>query len=406
MSNITKNTNAAVLIGTDENYGAATAGGAKDLATSPGSLTSGAIGLYNMNGALITHGGGVTQFEGVDKCYFAQGTASNGPILGPVLSRSAISSQTYEDYSAPVRQYTLADISKESSPASTDEYGVKLIDTTPGTVPLNIWNASYYGIPDTDLVLLSDIADQFEANEDVIAYVSLTATLTSASNMDNNTTVTKGSKIITVATDLDYGNSAGTLAVGDWLNITGADGHTRSYEVDAISGLEVTLSWAYAADSETITAGAQVTRTTEANTAADSIGFTAKEEGTHFRLALYEQAEGDTITYTTTFDPGVGSSAVISTWEQDVKGRAGYYNRIMYPQIPTFYTVDGATYDVYSLVAYSVSNAKDVRGRIADPINVICAFPAGWGGESNFKAVVDRMANAYISTGEAVETVS
>lgn len=50
---------------------------------------------------------------------------------------------------------------------------------------------------------------------------------------------------------------------------------------------------------------------------------------------------------TTSPDPGVGSFNQVRMLEFETKGYNGHLNRVMFADTPTFYTISGATYDIY-----------------------------------------------------------
>jgi hypothetical protein len=184
----------------------------------------------------------------------------------------------------------------------------------------------------------------------------------SATNdFDNNVSITSGSKVFTVATNLQYNGGAGTLAAGDFIRIASTLNGTLAltdsvYRVESISGLEVTVDRPIAEPSGTWTDAGDGTQVITAATGASNnwgVFMTGVDKpyavGKEFHKKIrynYSLSQFGTTTQTSnaTADEGVGAVNAVSDLEWFCKGNQGEYFRMGEP------TIHGYTSDVNSSV--------------------------------------------------------
>lgn len=114
---------------------------------------------------------------------------------------------------------------------------------------------------------------------------------------------------------------------------------------------------------------------TAANTAGTALTLTGKT-GQTFKIAVEGELEGDAITYTTPWTPGVGTAAQMAQIESDLQAYLGYHNRVWYSSFrqPTSLLAAGTNYDLMFLKWNNIRPAKDIAGQVAIPDACVIAL--------------------------------
>lgn len=139
---------------------------------------------------------------------------------------------------------------------------------------------------------------------------------------------------------------------------------------------------------------------TAANSGSDTLVLTAKT-GCSFRVALDEINAGDTITYTTPYNPGSGQPAQVQQIESDLwAASGGYVNRVLdYGRAPVSLVNTALTgINAYDLLTLRWLNSRKSTGWVQTsesiPHDMVIAIPAGAGALSNelgIKAVLTTL---------------
>ncbi len=325
-SRTTKGYNGSVFVGPPINY-TTDATLALFLANAP----TGEIGVYDANDAL--HTDAITASE---KFYIVQKLAG-GIKRTPLLAfKDLVASKKL--YVAPVRQVshigwtTTGGGLNLPTVAAGNSYELAVIETTEGYEPFPTWNFSYTAkVNDTQM----EIAQAFAAminDTNALMFKSNQALVKAKVKSDatyGNYAATTTSTFTLVATNgsasLTYGGTGPTydVAVGDYISFDAAAAPTDVvgdvYKVIAVSATGFTLNRPYQGATQTFTeAEAEGTRVKKVTSVVQvGLELTALEDDVHFRIALREDLEDATITYTTPFVKGNGSYAEVAADEQE-----------------------------------------------------------------------------------------
>ena len=199
--------------------------------------------------------------------------------------------------------------------------------------------------------------------------------LDTAYDITHNITVINGSAVINVATDLTYNTSSGTLAVGDYIRMaltnTTCALTNPVYKVIAIDTLAVTLdrpvvsataTYTDAQDStQVIPAATALTsnwgiKCTGLSTAAYFVPQSFDPEYVEFSITPINYAVGDSITYTTPFNPGKGTYRQMAEIFAFAQGNWGKENRLGIP-VPIPLTGGMAYGDTFHMLSFAYSNS-------------------------------------------------
>lgn len=117
--------------------------------------------------------------------------------------------------------------------------------------------------------------------------------------------------------------------------------------------------------------------------------------GASFNVAVDLNLLGTPITYTTSPQPGSGTSAEILTLEQKAQGYTGYINRIWFPfPFPT-YTVTNEKYDVITIKHNRVQDSMTMMdASFGQAIDTMLALPDGALQETKLLALLNSWANS------------
>lgn len=247
--------------------------------------------------------------------------------------------------------------------------------------------------------------------------------LAAAFDFDNTVTVTNGSKIISVATNLDYNTGGGTLAVGDYIRLSNDGGTTNValtselYKVVAINALEVTLDKAYLGTTGTLATGGSNNQVlTGAAVAGAQCGV--KIQGRplkwtlgkfNYRLSKFDVSLDDfgtTPLVSTAGTPGVGTYEQTAELEWFYRGNNGEYFRMGQPNI--FPAIADVANEPYAVVVVSIEeagggvtqNKREIKLMLAIPSNTSGVTVCTWaknGTANSILNVLDAMAGTNAS---------
>lgn len=219
--------------------------------------------------------------------------------------------------------------------------------------------------------------------------------LDTAYDMTNTVTVTKNSKVISVATNLTYNGAGGTLAVGDYIRMADSDTApavtSNVYRVVSISGLYVTLDRPYIGASGTLTDANDSTQVIPAATAvaanwgvsltAQTLDFTVgklHDKQVKFITALESGfGSSDVVTKSTASSPGIGHYNQIAQMEWFMRGANGELYRKGEPMLFSQTAQASDSNDPYDLIEFKYKTTG--TGLIDSPelpASILLAFPA------------------------------
>lgn len=201
--------------------------------------------------------------------------------------------------------------------------------------------------------------------------------------IDHNVTVTKGSDTVTVATNLTYAATTGTLTAGDYLRIGSVGGGTaltsEIYKVVAINTLDITLDRPVQADSGTYATATDDIEVIPAATVAGAINFGLvftgqpmtfkpgifKYEVIGFEIVLNPLAFSGTITTVATSNTiGTGTYEEVSETEWFLRGFRGETYRVAsYPVDKPLNATSGKTYNINEINFLN----QDTQGLASNP---------------------------------------
>ena len=243
----------------------------------------------------------------------------------PLLNYDDLYRKTQTDYSAPVKQVTYigyngtsGDIGFNFTTATATnalEYGISIIETTPGNQPFPIQagHATVASSTTDEYETLSTIVQQINGDLDIAGYGGdsfVRADITSNGAITefvttSNPTVVQGSKVVNFAAPV-------TVATGAFVVFRGT---VYQAAVGVTAGTVITLDRAYQGTSETIDVDVTVN---QAGTIAYTSGTTAlgmkivsKEFESHFKVRGTDGLAYDTITEATAWSLGSGAGAQI-----------------------------------------------------------------------------------------------
>lgn len=192
--------------------------------------------------------------------------------------------------------------------AKGNNVNVTIMETTPYIAPFPSWDVNWQSTGTDVYAAMLQIANKINDAQGIendangrIARATFTSTQTTFSEFDNDVTLTKGSKTISVATANTHGTGTAP-EVGDYVYIKG-----EIYKVAAVNGLNVTLDRAYQGASEVIdvsaASGADSTGIiVPASIQTLSLVIEALEYDIHFAVAASLEVSGveEPLTVTTT----------------------------------------------------------------------------------------------------------
>lgn len=222
--------------------------------------------------------------------------------------------------------------------------------------------------------------------------------VTTANCFDNDATVTKGSKVFSVSTNLQYNSGAGTAAVGDFVRLgtaAGAVGATALgsdvYRIESISSTFVTVDRPIQVASGTYTAAGNMAEVlTAAEGAAANWGIELAGQDLDWKLGkindrlvkwdlkLDSDAFGaTTLTNSAVATLGTGTYNQVADLEWWAMGNNGEAFRKGEPNIYSYtpMAASGSTYDIITIEMEKGRN--DSLGYVNSPQVIHLAIPTG-----------------------------
>lgn len=354
-------------------------------------LNDGEIGIFTPQGVRMTEGAAST---GVD-FIIVQGRGSEPNIISPTLNSNKFTG-TY------ARKVTTAKVEKQDFVGYNGTSGaIDAINDNIYRIRLHMdqsLTSNHGGIYIKEGVYSSDgsatqseiavglvnsLINNFsrEPEEQVAFGIVNSSALATGFDFDNTLTVTKGSKVVTVATAATY-NTGTPVAAGDYIRL-GSTGTTavaltsRVYQVTNVNGLVITLDHAIVEDSGTYATGSDYNQVIPSATALaanfgikmDGVALQWKLGKIKYKVSNWQTTLEDfgTTSLTETFGakPGVGVYEIAAEQEFFLQGNDAEIYRMGEPNIfdaRKDVTVANAPYDqlhfVFSEEAGSLAISK------------------------------------------------
>jgi hypothetical protein len=256
-----------------------------------------------------------------------------------------------------------------------------------------------------------------EAEKEIAFGAVCSEAVTTANCFDNDATVVNGSKVVSVATNLQYNSGAGTAAAGDFVRLgteamaVGATAlGSNVYKIVSVSGTDITLDRPVEVASGTYTAAGNMAEVlTAAEGAAADWGvkmlgqardFTAgsfKYSKVRFEVTLAEDFGSTVVTKDTAATEGVGMYEQVAELEWFLgDGAYGKVERIGTPS-PTFKTdaVSGDGYSWLEIAANSKSHVG-VAGPAISKVEVKIAISKGTAGGGGLGSSADDNTYGFV----------
>lgn len=401
MANFATNDSTAVFVGKDVAITASPA----DI----NGLADGEIRLYTPGGTLYTE----SAADANDEFVIVLGRTGEAPLVSTKIKKDWVTRISKKDYAADTQQvdyigYTGSTGSIEVNNNTVYRARMNMIESP---------DTNHGGVYVKDLVYESDSsATQAEiaiglagsgvgnfsrepknsSGDAQVTFKAICNEAASATNdFTNNVTITKGSKVFSVATALTYNGTTGTLAVGDFIRIASTLNGTLAltdsvYRVEAISGLFVTVDRPIIEPSGTWTDAGDGTQViTAATGAAADWGVAITGQDLDYKigklndalvkwdLSLDSDAFGSTtLTNSAVAAFGTGTYNQVAELEWWANGNNGEFMRKGEPNIfsSTKMSVVGSTYDIITIEMEKGRN--DSLGYVNSPQVIHIAVPA------------------------------
>lgn len=363
----------------------------------------GEIGVYDGSNALHTDA-----IVAGEQFYFVQ-KRTNGLWKSPLYKFGSVT-KLKTAYVAPVKctgsigwSGSAGAINPPVAIAAGRQYEFGILETTEGNDPFPAWNFNYtVKAGDTEPIVMQELAKLvnnfltnpiYKSNAPlVLATVKADATYSNFAMTGTTPTITatNGSTVLT----LGGTTPAHDAVVGDYISISNTgtpdDSIGDIYRVTAVAaGVSVTLNRPFTGTTQTFTeAEAEGTRMKKVATfVANGLVFTAINNGDHFRITAREDMVNATIVNLATYTRGNGTSDQVKELEaegllmQGNTARNTEFGDAAYGD-PDKFTVDGETYNIYTLAATFPAGLNDSMQSGTIQQNVVLAVPISAGGLS------------------------